>query len=106
MRTADDLALYSPSSCFLLFAVDVLEDAKLKARSQYRPFEGELKSSHVSEEGTISKLVSNIKRLCSRGRMSSANTYWSMASRVLPLVSGTKKKVHISDSKQKTAKKV
>ena len=40
IRTADDLALYSPSSCFLLFAVDVLENARLKARSQYCPFEG------------------------------------------------------------------
>lgn len=36
-RTADDFALYSLSSCFLLFADDVLEDAKLRSRSQMLP---------------------------------------------------------------------
>ena len=53
MCTAHNLTLNSPSSRFLLFAVDVLENAKFKSRSQHRPPERVAQVLETSKERTI-----------------------------------------------------
>ena len=53
MCTAHNLTLNCPSSRFLLFTVDVLENAKFKSRSQHCPPERVAQVLDTSKERTI-----------------------------------------------------